>query len=241
MIIGIYGFQDAGKTTLVEQLVKALSKKGYKVASVKHTPHKKSIDAEGKDTFRHWQAGSDPVVFSSAIETSIIKHSRTPIDDITRMVMLDFHPDVIIVEGLKGEGSFPKVAVGALKPTRGTVLTNPKIEELLGYVEDEVEVERVLEELPGLDCGKCGYDCEGLARAVVDHKLKVSDCKELPDIGVEVFVGKNKIPMGRFASKIVNDTVRGMLTSLKGYESKEDVEIHLHDARRAKVKRRQGL
>jgi molybdopterin-guanine dinucleotide biosynthesis protein B len=227
MILGIYGYQDSGKTTLVEQLVRALAQKGYRVSSVKHTPHRKSVDAEGKDTWRHWQAGSDPVVFSSEIETSVIKHSKTPIDEITRMVMADYHPDVVIIEGLK-QGSFKKVAMGDLKPTKGTVLTNPSLKQLVDYVTIEVAVERVLEKLPGLDCRKCGHDCEGLARAIVAQKHRIEDCAELSDVEVEIFIGKNKIPNGRFASKIVNNTVRGMLSSLHGYEPDKDVDIHLH-------------
>lgn len=236
MIIGVYGYQDSGKTTLVEKLVRALAQKGYKVSSVKHTPHRKSVDAEGKDTWRHWQAGSDPVVFSSEIETSVIKHSKTPIDDITRMVMTEYHPDVIIIEGLK-QGSFKKVAIGDLKPTKGTVLANPSLKQLVDYVETEVAVEKVLEELPGLDCMKCGHDCEGLARAVVAQKHRIEDCAELADVDVEIFIGKNKIPNGRFASKIVNNTVRGMLSSLHGYEPDKDVDIHLHAKKPARKNR----
>ncbi len=80
MIIGIYGYPDAGKTNFVEQLTGSLVKKGYSVSSVKHTPHEKSIDREGKETWRHWKAGSDPVVFASGIETtpsSTRRHRRT--------------------------------------------------------------------------------------------------------------------------------------------------------------------
>ena len=53
MIIGIYGYPDAGKTQFVERLIDALVKKGYGVSSVKHTPHEKTIDGEGKETWRH--------------------------------------------------------------------------------------------------------------------------------------------------------------------------------------------
>ncbi len=226
MILGIYGYQDSGKTTLVDQLVRALAQKGYKVSSVKHTPHKKSVDAEGKDTWRHWKAGSDPVVFSSEIETTIIKHSKTSIEEIARMVESEYHPDVIIIEGVK-QGSFRKVAVGDLKPTKGTVLANPSLKDLVDYVRLEVAVERNLEKLPGLDCGKCGHDCEGLARAVVAGKHKIEDCVELADVDVEIFIGKNRINTGRFASTVVNDTVRGLLSSLHGYEPDRNVDIHL--------------
>jgi molybdopterin-guanine dinucleotide biosynthesis protein B len=226
MIIGIYGYQDAGKTKLVEQLVKALVKKGYRVSSIKHTPHDKTVDSEGKDTWRHWKAGSDPVVFSSETETTIIKHSKMSADDIARMILAEFRPDILIIEGFK-EGSFPKVAIGQVTPRKGTVLTNPMLAELVKYVEGEVAVERIKEHLPGLDCGKCGLDCDGLARAIAAGKKKREDCRELSDIGVQIVVDGRKIVAGKFVSSIVDDTVRGMLSSLRGYESGKVVEIRL--------------
>ena len=236
MILGVYGYQDAGKTTLVEELVRALVKKGYRVSSIKHTPHKKSIDCEGKDTWRHWFAGSDPVVFSSEIETSIIKHSRIPLDDIAKLVMKEFQPDVLIIEGCK-EGSFPKVAIGKVEPRKGTVMKNPSMKRLVAYIETEVAVERVKAKLPGLDCGKCGFTCENLARAIVAGKKNLNECRELPDTGVSVTVGGHSIAMGRFASTIVDETVRGMLSSLKGYVPGRDVEIRL-EAKSNSTKRR---
>ncbi len=42
MIIGIYGHPDAGKTDFVERLIGTLARKGYRVSSVKHTPHEKT-------------------------------------------------------------------------------------------------------------------------------------------------------------------------------------------------------
>ena len=250
MIIGIYGYQDAGKTMLVEQLVGALVKKGYKVSSVKHTSHKKSIDLEGKDTWRHWKAGSDPVVFSSSIETSIIKHSETSADEIAKRILRDYAPDVLIIEGFKG-GSFPKVAIGKITPRKGTVLTNPKLSQLVKHIEKEVAVERVLAELPMLDCMKCGFDCRGFAEEVAKGRREIGACKELSDLDVGILIDGKKIPAGRFVSSIVNETVRGMLSSLKWYESGEEVEIRLKpkegargkgkESRPAKYRRRNGV
>lgn len=237
MILGIYGYQDAGKTKLVERLVAALVKKGYDVASVKHTPRSKSIDSEGKDTWRHWMAGSDPVAFSSGVETSIIKHSKMPIDEIADMVMRQFAPDVLIIEGCK-EGSFPKVAIGRVKPRKGTVLVNPRLDQLVGYVAEEVAFERVMHGLPGLNCGKCGLDCESLARKIVAGERRLKDCRERSDIEVEILVGGRRIATGRFVSSIVDDTVRGLLSSLKGYEPGEKVEIRLGPKRKKSRKGR---
>lgn len=238
MIIGIYGYQDAGKTKLVERLVSALVSKGYRVSSIKHTPHDKTVDCEGKDTWRHWKAGSDPVVFSSGTETSIIKHSKTSADDIARMVIREYNPDVLIIEGFK-EGSFQKVALGKVKPRKGTVLANPKLSKLVDYIEKEVAVEKVLAELPGLDCGKCGLDCRGLAEEIVKGKRKLLDCAELSDLDVGIFVDGRRIAAGRFVSSIVHETVRGMLGSLKGYKPGKEVEIRL-GPKKEHTKRRSG-
>ncbi len=240
MIIGIYGYQDTGKTTLAEQLIGALVKNRYKVSSIKHTSHNKTIDSEGKDTWRHWKAGSDPVVFSSRIETGIILHSEVPADEIAKMVLREYSPDVLVIEGFKG-GSFPKVAVGKITPRNGTVLTNPKLSQLVKYIEKEVAVERALAELPGLDCRKCGFDCRGLAVEVAKRRRKLGACKELSDLDVGIFIDGKKIPAGRFVSSIVNETIRGMLGTLKWYEPGEEVEIRLKTreaARGAAMERR---
>lgn len=236
MIVGVYGFQDSGKTMLLEELVSALVRKGYSVASVKHTPHDKTIDCEGKDTWRHWKAGSDPVVFSSRTETSIIKHSGSKPEEIARLVMSEYRPDVLIIEGYK-DGKYPKVAIGDVEPRKGTVMVNPSLKDLVTYVEDEVAVERVLEQLPELDCHKCGLDCRGLAKAIAEGRRRLEHCKELPGADVEIIVGGKRVPTGKFVSSIVDDTVRGMLSSLRGYEPGKDVEIRLKAKKKASKRR----
>lgn len=234
MILGIYGFQDAGKTKLVEDVVRALSRKGYRVASVKHSPHEKRVDCKGKDTWRHWRAGSDPVVFSSEVETTYIKHSATPAKEIADMLRTEFDPDIVILEGFK-DGPFPKVSVGDIALRKNTVLRDPSCAEVVRYVEKEVAVERKLKELPGLDCRKCGLDCLAMARAVVEGRKRLDDCVELPSVGVSIAVGGKRIATGKFVSEIVDDTIRGMLSSLKGYQPDRDVEIRL-SAKKRKTK-----
>jgi len=226
VIIGIYGYPDAGKTNFVERLIGSLVKKGYSVSSVKHTPHEKTIDREGKETWRHWKAGSDPVVFASGIETTIIKHSQTSADEIAKRILREYNTDVLVFQGFK-EGSFQKVAIGKVKPRKGTVLTNPKLSRLIQHIETEIAFERVLAELPGLDCMKCGLDCRGLAGEVLKGKRKLSACKELSDLDVGIFIGGKRIPAGRFVSSVVHETVHGMLRSLKGYEPGKEVEIRI--------------
>ena len=92
--------------------------------------------------------------------------------------------------------------------------------------------ERVLAELPGLDCMKCGLDCRGLAGEVLRGRRKLSACKELSDLDVGIFVDGRRIPAGNFVSSIVHKTVHGMLSSLRGYEPGKEVEIRIKPGKR---------
>jgi molybdopterin-guanine dinucleotide biosynthesis protein B len=226
MILGVYGYQDSGKTTLVEKLVKDLAGRGYRVSSVKHTSSSGLVDREGKDSKRHSDAGSDPVILVGKEGATAWIRGSNQMEFAVELVKAQFNPDVIIVEGFKG-GPYPKVALGDIVPRKGTVLVNPSLAQLSSYVVREVKVERVLASLPRLDCGKCGSDCTGMANAVADGKRKIGDCKELASLDVSIKVGGKGLPTGIFVSEIVDSTVRGMVSSLKGYEPGEEIEIRL--------------
>ncbi len=59
--IHIVGRKNSGKTTLMVELVTALTSRGYKVATIKHTHHNHELDTPGKDSHRHREAGSQAV------------------------------------------------------------------------------------------------------------------------------------------------------------------------------------
>ncbi|MFO1032690.1 MAG: molybdopterin-guanine dinucleotide biosynthesis protein MobB [Hyphomicrobiales bacterium] len=56
-IIGVAGFKNSGKTTLVEKLVHP-HRTGFPRSTVKHAHHSFDIDHEGRDSFRHRKAGA---------------------------------------------------------------------------------------------------------------------------------------------------------------------------------------
>ena len=43
-IVSIVGKSNSGKTTLIEKLIRELKLRGYRVATVKHTPHGMNLD-----------------------------------------------------------------------------------------------------------------------------------------------------------------------------------------------------
>ena len=65
-VVGFCGYSGSGKTTLVEQLIGRLKRAGLRVSVVKHAHHDFDIDHEGKDSWRHRQAGAGEVVIASS-------------------------------------------------------------------------------------------------------------------------------------------------------------------------------
>ena len=102
-IIAVVGSRKSGKTTTVEAIVRGLAKKGYRVATVKHIHEPNfTIDAKGKDTWRHTQAGAHTVVGVSQNELATIKKTDTTkltLNDITQDIQTN--TDIIILEGFR--------------------------------------------------------------------------------------------------------------------------------------------
>ena len=56
------------------------------------------------------------------------------------------------------------------------------------YVETDERIEKIKEQLPGANCGGCGYaGCEALAVAIVEGKAPVNACNGCSDAGVKAF------------------------------------------------------
>src|SRR2546426_11060413 len=64
-ILCVVGRSNSGKTTLIERLIPELVREGYRVATIKHAGHGFDLDTEGKDSWRHKQAGAHTVIVMS--------------------------------------------------------------------------------------------------------------------------------------------------------------------------------
>jgi len=58
LVFSIVGHSGCGKTTLVEKLVRELSARGLRIATIKHAHHKVELDTPGKDSYRYKAAGA---------------------------------------------------------------------------------------------------------------------------------------------------------------------------------------
>ena len=101
-IIGVAGFKNAGKTTLVEKLVGELTRRGHRISTVKHAHHSFDIDHEGRDSFRHRKAGAAEVAVVSRHRWAIIHESRDEAAPSLEEMLAMLAPcDLVIVEGYK--------------------------------------------------------------------------------------------------------------------------------------------
>ena len=101
-IIGVVGWKDTGKTTLIEKLINEFNSRNLTVSTIKHSHHNFSVDREGTDSFRHFNAGAKETILGS--EKKWIKFSRQISDSKPNLAFLieQIIPvDIVVVEGFK--------------------------------------------------------------------------------------------------------------------------------------------
>ncbi len=110
VIISIVGTSDSGKTVLLEQLIPEIRKRGYRVGVIKHSVHGFDFDHEGKDSWRHKQAGAQAVILSSPTHLAMVREvgQELTIDEIVSGFLGDM--DIVLTEGYKKEIK-PKIEV----------------------------------------------------------------------------------------------------------------------------------
>lgn len=108
--LAFIGYQNSGKTTLVEKVIAALTARGVRVGTVKHHGHAGfDIDVPGKDSWRHTQAGSCHVGVVSA--TRYAEYADTEVEfSLDRLLARYTDVDVVLVEGYKSAG-LPNIVV----------------------------------------------------------------------------------------------------------------------------------
>jgi molybdopterin-guanine dinucleotide biosynthesis adapter protein len=120
-VIGVAGFKNAGKTTLVEKLVSELTLRGHRISTVKHAHHSFDIDHEGRDSFRHRKAGASEVAVVSRHRWAIIHEMRDEEEPSLEDILAKLAPcDLVIVEGYKRD-THDKIEV------RNITLDHPKL------------------------------------------------------------------------------------------------------------------
>ncbi|WP_251170551.1 molybdopterin-guanine dinucleotide biosynthesis protein B [Cytobacillus firmus] len=109
VILQVSGYQNSGKTTLINKLISGLKEKGLSVITIKHHGHGgKPETPEGKDSTSHIESGAA----ASLVEGggSLLLHAEKDswsLEEQVRIV-LQLQPDVVLIEGHK-KASYSKV------------------------------------------------------------------------------------------------------------------------------------
>ncbi|MEA1994511.1 MAG: molybdopterin-guanine dinucleotide biosynthesis protein MobB [Euryarchaeota archaeon] len=208
--VGIVGYKNTGKTSLIIKIAEKLSEK-YTVGIIKH--------AERFDEKR-----SDTQKFSEMYNTGYVSLKKSgiifPEERSLEEMIAYLNIDILLVEGFKDNRSFPKITCGGY-------------EDELAIASDEEDIDTIVEKieeygfkLANENCGRCGYDCEQMASMIVHGEATPEQCQQLSK--TEIRVNGKKIQLNKFMGKLVRGVVHGIMDSLSGVEEGK-IEITIEE------------
>jgi molybdopterin-guanine dinucleotide biosynthesis protein B len=214
-ILCFVGASNSGKTTYLEKIIPELCRRGYRVGTIKHDVHGFEMDREGKDTWRHRKAGAGTIAISSPSQVASIRkvEAEMSIEELVAHYFWSEH--LLITEGFK-RSRFPKIEV-----FRTAVEPHP----ICGTEDNLIAV--VTDDAVEVDVPVFRFDqVEQMGEFIENRYLR--DRKEQ---AVSVFLDGKKLPMNAFVRDILAGTVRGMLSTLRGWEDpgKIDIQIRLKE------------
>ena len=226
-IILIVGLKNTGKTSLTGKIIKELTRRNFKVASIKHSHHQMEMDHEGTDTYKQMEAGSDFVVGIGG-RTYFNINERLDLERILFLIKLIEDPDFVVIEGFK---SYPYAKIATckevedeytIKTVNSFEITDEEVLDLVDLIE-----ERSYDILETLFVDDCGYnDASIIGQAFAQGKLNYN-----PDTQAEVNLAIDGINIGlnKFVSNYIKQVVLGILNPLKtdeyGVKDYENIDI----------------
>ena len=232
-IVSIVGKKNTGKTSLTVKVIEELTRRGYNVASIKHSHHSIEMDKENTDTWKHKQAGANLVV---GVGSTTFFNSRTEMD-LNRILFLIKHMDnfdFVVIEGYKSY-NYPKII------TSPNVRDEYTICEVDSFTIDEKGVSELADliEQRGHDivdtlfANNCGYnDGEVIASKIRNGDLTVD---ELDKTHSYLSIDGKVVGLNRFVSDYLKQNVLGVINTLNlkdfGVDSIGKVELIIPDAK----------
>ena len=210
-IVSIVGKSDSGKTTLIEKMVPELIRRGYRVTTVKHDLHGFEIDKEDKDSWRHKQAGAQGVIISSPRKVALIHDVDKDMSLEELKDSFGGDADLILSEGFKKDVQ-PKIEVFR-KEENGELLCT-KEDNLIAIASNRPFDIGV----PCLDID----DIKGIVDLIESKFLKGNRREE-----IALKINGRRIPLSPFVKRFLIRTIKGMISSLKGAENPQRLEIKI--------------
>lgn len=226
-IVSIVGRKNTGKTTLSTKIIKELTERGYKIASIKHSHHTMEMDRKNTDTWKHKQAGSQIVVGIGSTTFFNIKQNT----DLDRILYLLKHLDTIdyvIIEGFK-KYNYPKIATSpdvideyTIKQVNPFTMDNKELKQLTDIIENQSH--DIIKTLYKKNCGF--NNGETIAKEIRKGNIKT---ETLDPISSYLSINNNIIGLNRFVSDYIKQSIVGIIKTLnlKDYGVEEINKIEL--------------
>ncbi len=226
-IVSIVGKKNTGKTSLTVKVIEELTKRGYNVASIKHSHHTMEMDRENTDTWKHKNAGSNVVV---GIGSTTFFNVRKEMD-LNRLLFLIKHMDnvdFVVIEGFK-RYNYPKIATSpdvvdeyTIKQVDCFTIDYEGLTELVDLIE-----ERSHDIVDTLFANNCGYnDGEAIACNIRNGNITVDN---LDGVHSYLSIDGKVVGLNRFVSDYLKQSVLGVINTLnlKDYnvEDIQDIEL----------------
>jgi len=229
-MIAVVGSRHSGKTTTVAAIVKGLTAKGYKIATAKHIHQSAfTIDTEGRDTWRHAQAGAQTIIAVAPNELTTIKKLNTAkltLDDITENS--EDNIDIIIIEGFRS-----LVAQNLTIPKIVTVKNKEEIDEatrifkpILAFTGVLPQTEPSTQQIPLIDIKN---EPEKLTK-IIDKRIgPIIKKKQQTTITTSIHINGHTLSLNPYVQKVTRNVVFGVISTLKGANIKgtEDIQIKI--------------
>ena len=226
-VVAVVGKKNSGKTSLTIKIIKSLIKRGYKVATIKHSHHTMEMDKENTDTWKHKQAGSQVVV---GIGSTTFFNVRNIIELDRLLFLIDLIDDIdfVVIEGFK-KYNYPKIATSpevvdeyTIKEVDSFKITSEEIEDLIDTIE-----EKSYGITNTLYLNECGYNNgDAIAKEIIKGNINT---EELDSVDVSLSVDEKVVGVNEFVSDFMKQTIIGMLKTLNlknfGAEDLNKVEI----------------
>jgi molybdopterin-guanine dinucleotide biosynthesis protein B len=115
-VIAVVGSKKSGKTTTIENLIKELTERGYKVAAIKHIAEPDfTIDTAGKDTWKFAKAGAKTIISVAANEIATIEKGTTKSVSLEKLLKKCRGNDIVFIESFKKlvalKKNIPKIVI----------------------------------------------------------------------------------------------------------------------------------
>ena len=231
-IASIVGKKNTGKTSLTVKIISELTKRGYNVASIKHSHHSIEMDKENTDTWKHKQAGANLVV-GVGLTTFFNARKEHDLNRILYMLKHFDNFDFVIIEGYKSY-NYPKIITSPNVRDEYTIaevdsftIDDEGISELADLIE-----KRGHDIVDTLFANNCGYNNgETIAKEIREGNLTV---KELDNVHSYLSIDDKVVGLNRFVSDYLKQSILGVISTLNledyGVEDVDKIELIIPDS-----------